>query len=157
MKEKLSNLFKQCEIIICKIIDNEIESFNINTIVKNNKVSSNNFKHIKKGIYLFYNDRNQIVYVGQGGMGASTPLKDRIMQELRNYQKTDKGSNGATLSKNMQSRDNIKFTFHDDFREHIINWKIKILDCNELDIHIDILESICIELYNPIYNIKGKI
>ena len=156
MKKKLNNLFNQCEMIIYKIIDNKIESFNINDMIINNKVSSKNIKHIEKGIYLFSNDENQIVYIGQGGVQTSTPLKKRILQELKNYKKTNYGNNGATLAKNIQSVDKINFDSDDEFRKHINKWKIEILDSTELDIHIDILESICIELYNPKYNIKGN-
>jgi excinuclease UvrABC nuclease subunit len=156
MKNKLTDILKECETIICKIIDNEIQSFNINALIKGKKVSSSDIEHIKKGIYLFSDDDNNIVYIGQGGVQPSTPLKKRILQELKNYQKTDNGNNGATLSKNIQSKDKINFDSTDNFIKHINNWKIKILDCNKMNIHIDILESICIELYNPKYNIKGK-
>ncbi len=156
MKNKLNKLFEECKIIICKIIDEEIESFNISDIVINNKISSKKIKHIQKGLYLFYNNASQIVYIGQGGAQTSTPLKNRILQELKNYNKTDNGNNGATLSKNIQTVDHIKFDSHDDFRSHIKGWKIKILDSLRFDIHIDIIESICIELYSPKYNIKGK-
>ena len=156
MKKKLNSLLKESEIIICKIIDNEIQSFNINSLIKDKKVNSKDIKHIQKGIYLFSDDEDNIVYIGQGGVSTSTPLKNRILQELRNYQKTVKGSNGATLSKNIQTNDNIEFDSTDKFREYINNWKIKILDSSEFNIHIDILESICIGIYNPKYNIKGK-
>ena len=156
MKEKLKDLLDECKNIINKIINQEIESFEIKDLIKNNRVNTEKIKHIEKGIYFFYNEENKIVYIGQGGVNNKTQLKKRVLQELRNYTKTINGNNGATLSKNIQSFDKIVFDTDIKFREHIKDWKIKILNFEDLNLHMDIIESLCIELYQPIYNIKGK-
>lgn len=151
MKNKLCKILKESEKMVCRIINNNIETVYIEKIIKDK-----DFPDIKKGIYLVCDDKDEIVYIGQGGTSRSTELKKRILQELRNFKKTDKGNNGGTLSKNIQSKDDVEFKNDSEFKEYINKWKIKILNCDELDIHIDIIESLCIELYKPIYNIKGN-
>lgn len=156
MINKLKDICEKSNTTISKIINNKIESFMINKIIVNGKSTAKVIKHIEKGIYLFFNNEDIVVYIGQGGAGKSTLLKERILQELRNYKKNDNGNNGGTLSKNIQSVDKINFDKDEQFKNYIKDWKMKILNTSEVDIHIDILESICIELYNPKYNIKGK-
>ena len=75
MEEKLKDLLDECKNIINKIINQEIESFEIGDLIKNNKSTSKKIKHIKKGIYFFYNKEDEIVYIGQGGVNNETQLK----------------------------------------------------------------------------------
>ncbi len=53
----------------------------------------------RKGLYAFIDQDDKICYIGQGGEGASTTLRNRILQELRLYRKTPKGATGARSAK----------------------------------------------------------
>jgi len=109
-----------------------------------------------QGIYAFIDEHGVIRYIGQGGSG-STSLKDRIGQELRLFKKTEKGNNAGTLSKNIQEIDNQSFNNQNEFKQYISQWKIKILHSDSFDVHIDLLESLLIELIKPRYNKKGNV
>jgi len=154
MQNKLKDILETSKMFIQKLISDEIETFNIEDLLGKKRNNSTKIKHIKKGIYFFYNDNNKIVYIGQGG-DSKTDLNRRILQELRCFKKTENGNNGGTISKNIMDSENESFD-EDSFKKYISKWKLKILDLKNCKININIIEAICIELYKPKYNIMGK-
>jgi len=79
------------------------------------------------GIYIFINKKGEIVYVGQGKRSGENGLRERIRQELR----VVKGSNGATLSKNINTKDKKQHKTQEDFAKYIQDWGIKIIGVEE--------------------------
>ncbi|MCD9554729.1 hypothetical protein [Photobacterium carnosum] len=106
------------------------------------------------GIYILESPTGELVYVGQGGKQKSTPLNDRILQELRLYTKSPKGSNGGTISKNIQQIDNIKFESKEQWRLFISSYKLKILHSESWEVSINLIEAFIMEAIKPKYNIN---
>ncbi|HIF9513195.1 hypothetical protein [Photobacterium kishitanii] len=105
------------------------------------------------GVYVLESPSGELVYVGQGGRKKSTTLNDRILQELRLFKKTANGSNGGTISKNIQSIDGICFKTKGEWRMYLSNYRLRVLHSNNWDISINLIEAFIIEAINPKYNI----
>jgi hypothetical protein len=113
-----------------------------------------------KGIYILECDAGDFVYVGQGGNSRNPPaqptkINDRILQELRLYKETPQGSNGGTISKNIQDIDGISFDDAKKWREHISTFKIRILHNDEWSVSLNLVEAYIIQIFDPKYN-KNK-
>ena len=153
-----------------KMLDVKIKDVVMNGDDINEKNNLSMFEDVqgKKGIYIFYNKKGKILYIGKGGTGSSNEeqhdLRDRIGQELRLYHK-DKHSSG-TLSKNVIIKGNYKrkpykynkdISYYDEnkkFKKFIKDWSIKIISFNkDDDIPINLIEAFLIRAYKPIYNI----
>lgn len=110
----------------------------------------------RKGVYVFVNEAGVSRYVGQGGAGASTPLASRVKQEFKLFKKTKGGSNGGTLSKNIQDIDKVKFENEAAFISHIAGWRLRILHADSFAVSTELLEAFSIQLSDPRYNKRGK-
>lgn len=106
-----------------------------------------------KGVYAFCNERGTICYVGQGGEGKNTCLFSRLGQELRPFQKTERGNNGATLSKNCHDIDGVEFS---DFKKHIAGWSLLVLHSQAFEVSTLLLEAFLIDLVSPKLNRTGS-
>lgn len=106
------------------------------------------------GIYVFESSTGELVYVGQGGRKESTSLNDRILQELRLYKKTQNGNNGGTISKNIQSIDEISFNSKDEWFRFLSNYRLRILHSDSWDVSINLIEAFVMEAVKPKYNIN---
>ena len=127
-----------------------------NGVPNNNK--KNNFKSINEtgdiGVYAFEDPNAVIRYIGQGGRGRKTPLKSRISQELRLFEKTKNGNNGGTLSKNIQEIDSIEFNTKLEWQTFISTWKIRVISQSNWNISINVIEAFLIEVIDPRYNLN---
>lgn len=108
------------------------------------------------GIYAFVNEELEYCYIGQGGARASTPLKARIGQELRLYRPTGRGSNGATLSKNIQEIAGVRFNDEAEFKVYIAGWSIRIIHASRFQVSTELVEAFAIDLFEPFLNRAGR-
>jgi hypothetical protein len=111
----------------------------------------------RKGLYAFIDQDGEICYIGQGGEGASTPLKARICQELKLWNKTSDGSNGATFSKNLQEIDRVQFGTRDAFWKRIASWKMRILHADDFSVSTEFIEAFLIRLFDPRLNKRARV